>query len=467
MKGRMQKISTQSDNCPQKSRTESEGYAGVQTFIGIAENNLTEVSLKRDDLFEQTLSPDNLNKAYKQVISHKGSGGVDKMEVEELLPWLLKNKEALINSLRDGTYRPNPARRVEIPKGNGQTRCLGIPTIVDRLVQQSISQILTPIYELEFSDNSYGFRPNRSCHKALKRAQSYITDGYRYCVDLDLEKFFDTVNHSRLIELLSKKIKDSGLISLIHKYLLSGVQIGTRFEETREGVPQGSPLSPLLGNIMLNELDKELARRGHVFVRYADDCLLFCKSKRASQRVMKSITSYIEVNLYLRVNREKTKSGYVGRVKFLGYGFYIHSGKCRLRVYPTSFSKFKGRLKELTGRSKGVGYEKRKHELRFFIMGWLEYFKLADIRSKLQEIDTWYRRRLRMCIWKSWKKIKTRFRNLMRCGIEKPKAWEWANTRKGYWHISNSWILSRALDNDKLRQADYPFLIDCYRKVVS
>lgn len=467
MKGRMQKISTKSDNCPQKSRTESEGYAGVQTFIGIAENNLTEVSLKRDDLFEQMLSPDNLNKSYKQVISNKGSGGVDKMEVEELLPWLLKNKETLINNLRNGTYRPNPARRVEMPKGNGKTRSLGIPTIVDRLVQQSISQVLTPIYELEFSDNSYGFRPNRSCHMALKRAQSYITDGYRYCVDLDLEKFFDTINHSRLIELLSKKIKDRGLISLIHKYLRAGVQIGTRFEETQQGVPQGSPLSPLLGNIMLNELDKELERRGHVFVRYADDCLIFCKSKRASQRVTRRITNYIEQKLYLRVNGDKTKWGHVGKVKFLGYGFYIHSGKCRLRVSPTSISKFKGRLKELTGRSNGMGYEKRKHELRLFIMGWLGYFKLADVRSKLQEIDTWYRRRLRMCIWKSWKKIKTRFRNLMRCGIEKPKAWEWANTRKGYWHISNSWIVSRALDNDKLRQADYPFLLDCYRKVIS
>ena len=239
MKERMQKISTKSDNYPQKNRTAPEGYVGVQTFIGITENNLMEVSLKRDDLFEQMLSPANLNKAYKQVLSNKGSGGVDQMGVSELLPWLLKNKESLINSLRKGTYRPNPARRVEIPKGNGKTRSLGIPTLVDRLIQQSISQVLTPIYELEFSDNSYGFRPNRSCHQALKRSQEYITDGYRYCVDLDLEKFFDTVNHSRLIELLSRKIKDSKLISLIHKYLISGVHIGGVFEETREGVPQG------------------------------------------------------------------------------------------------------------------------------------------------------------------------------------------------------------------------------------
>lgn len=467
MKERKQKISTKSDNYPQKNRTAPEGYVGVQTFIGITENNLMEVSLKRDDLFEQMLSPYHLNKAYKQVISNKGRGGVDKMEVEELLPWLLKNKDSLINSLQKGTYRPNPSRRVAIPKDNGKTRSLGIPTLVDRLIQQSISQVLTPIYELEFSDNSYGFRPNRSCHQALKRAQGYITEGYRYCVDLDLEKFFDTVNHSRLIELLSRKIKDSKLISLIHKYLTAGVQIGVVFEETHEGVPQGSPLSPLLGNIMLDELDKELERRGHAFVRYADDCLIFCKSKRSSHRVNRSIIQYLERKLYLRVNREKTKSGYVGKVTFLGYGFYIHSGKCRLRVFSTSFHKFKGRLKDLTGRSNGMGYERRKRELRLFITGWLEYFKLADMRNILQEIDQWYRRRLRMCIWKSWKRVKTRFRNLIKCGIEKSQAWEWANTRKGHWHIAKSWILSRALDNDKLRQANYPFLLDCYRKVLS
>jgi group II intron reverse transcriptase/maturase len=301
----------------------------------------------------------------------------------------------------------------------------------------------------------------------LKQAQAYISSGYKYAVDLDLEKFFDTVNHSRLIELLSKHIKDGRVISLIHKYLLAGVQVGMKLEESHSGVPQGGPLSPLLSNIMLHELDKELERRAHPFVRYADDCLIFCRSKRAAERTKESLIRFIENVLYLRVNKEKTSTGYVRRMKFLGYSFYMKSGECRLSVHPKSYDKLKSKLKDLTGRSNGMGYEKRKLSLRLFIRGWLEYFKLADIKSWLQRIDEWYRRRLRMCIWKCWKKIKTRFNNLCKCGIDKGKAWEWANTRKGYWHIAKSFILSQALNNDNLRRANYPFLMDCYRKIVS
>lgn len=467
MKGRMQKISTQSDNCPLKDRTASESYAGVQTFMGITENNLMEVRFCGDDLMERIVSPSNLNRAYKQVVSNRGSGGVDRMQTGDLLPWLRYHKESLLNSLLDGSYRPNPVRRVEIPKGNGQTRPLGIPTVVDRLVQQSISQVLTPMYEREFSESSYGFRPKRGCHDALRKAQHHINSGYKYVVDLDLEKFFDTVSHSRLIEVLSRKIRDGRVISLIHKYLLAGVQVGNRYEESRSGVPQGGPLSPLLGNILLDELDKELERRGHPFVRYADDCMIFCRSERAAERTRDSIIRFIEDRLHLRVNREKTKSGYIRGMKFLGYSFYVYSGECRLSVHPKSIEKFKAKLKELTGRSNGMGYAGRKESLRHFIMGWLEYFKLADMKSKLQEMDMWYRRRLRMCIWKNWKRVITRFRNLMKCGIDKYQAWQWANTRKGYWHISNSWVLGRALSNDNLRRANYPLLIDCYSKVVS
>ena len=463
----MQKISTMNDSYPEKERTESEVYQGVQTYLGITENNLTEVQLTKDDLLGRILSPCNLNKAYKQVLSNKGCGGVDGVQTSDLRGWLSVHKEELLSCIAEGRYRPNPVRRVEIPKEGGKKRLLGIPTVVDRLIQQSISQILSPIYEKEFSETSYGFRPNRSCHDALKRAQSYVTSGYKYVVDLDLEKFFDTVNHSRLIELLSQGIKDGRVISLIHKYLLSGVQIGERYESSQEGVPQGGPLSPLLSNIMLNALDKELEKRGHPFVRYADDCLIFCKSKRAAARTIGSVIRFIESKLYLRVNKEKTKVGYIGRMKFLGYSFYKKRGECRLCVHPKSYNKLKETLKWLTGRSNGMGYAKRKSSLRLFILGWLEYFKLADMKHKLQELDEWYRRRLRMCIWKSWKKVKTRFKNLQRCGIDKSKAWEWANTRKGYWHISNSFILNRALNNDNLRRADYPFLMDCYRKVVS
>ena len=435
--------------------------------MGITENNLTEVHFRQDSLLERILSPSNLNAAYKRVVSNKGSGGIDGMSTDDLLSWLRVHKEELLSSLQAGRYRPNPVRRVEIPKDGGKKRPLGIPTVVDRLVQQSIAQVLSPIYERIFSDDSYGFRPGRSCHGALLKAQSHVNSGYKYVVDLDLEKFFDTVSHSRLIELLSRRIKDGRVISLIHKYLLAGVMLGDQYEETLMGVPQGGPLSPLLSNIMLDELDKELECRGHRFVRYADDCMIFCKSQRAAARVKNSITHYIEDSLHLRANHEKTVVGYVRGMKFLGYSFYVKSGECRFSVHPKSLSKFKSKLKSLTGRSNGMGYEKRKESLRSFIMGWLEYFKLADIKNKLKELDEWYRRRLRMCIWKCWKKVKTRFKNLIRCGIDKRKAWEWANTRKGYWHISGSFILNRALNNDNLRRAHYPFLIDCYRKVVS
>ncbi len=462
----MQEISTSSDSCHENNRPESENYRGVQTFIGITENNLTEVCFTADDLLEQMLSPQNMNKSYKQVVSNKGSGGVDGMETGDLLRWLHQHKEELVVSIVQGKYHPNPVRRVEIPKDGGKKRQLGIPTIVDRFVQQSISQILTPIYEREFSDTSYGFRPGRSCHDALRQAQACITSGHHYAVDLDLEKFFDKVNHSHLIEILSHNIKDGRVISLIHKYLLAGVAVGGKFEGSQAGVPQGGPLSPLLSNIMLNELDKELERRGHPFVRYADDCMIFCKSQRASERTKESITRFIEEVLYLRVNKAKTTAGAVLGMKFLGYSFYLKSGECRLSVHPKSYDKLKSRLKELTGRSNGMGYEQRKTKLHLFIQGWLEYFKLADMKSKLQKLDTWYRR-LRMCIWKCWKRVKTRFTNLCKCGIDKQKSWEWANTRKGYWHISNSYILARALCNDNLRRANYPFLQDCYCKIVS
>ncbi len=467
MKERMQKISTLSDSCPQKDRTESESYTGVQTFMGITENNLTEVQFAKEDLLERILSAANLNKAYKQVVSNGGSGGVDKMETEDLLSYLRIHKDNLIISLKDGSYCPNPVRRVEIPKGNGKKRPLGIPTVVDRFVQQAISQVLSRIYEREFSVNSFGFRPKRSAHQALRAAQSYQNAGYKYAVDLDLEKFFDTVNQSKLIEILSRMIKDSRVISLIHKYLGSGVIIGHKFVNTSEGVPQGGPLSPLMSNIMLNELDKKLESRCHPFVRYADDCMIFCKSKRAAQRTKNHIVVYIEETLYLKVNREKTKVGYVQGMKFLGYSFYKNKSGFRLSVHPQSYTKLKGRLKELTGRSNGMGYESRKDSLHRLIRGWVEYFKLADMQTRLKELDQWLRRRLRMCIWKSWKRIKTRFRNLVRCGIAKARALPYANARQSYWRMAGNPILNEAISIDSLGKAGYPCLMDYYRKVAS
>ena len=289
----MQKTSSQDNDCPRGARTESGSYyEGVQTYIWMAEDNVVEVPFDKEHLLEVILSPKNLNDAYKCVVRNKGCGGVDKMSCEQLLPWLRANKDNLIKCLMDGSYRPNPVRRVEIPKDNGKKRLLGIPTVVDRMVQQAINQVLTPIYEKQFSRNSFGFRPRLGCHDALRKAQSIITDGYKYVVDLDLERFFDTVSHSKLIEVLSRTIKDGRVISLIHKYLRSGVMVNGLFVRSEEGTPQGGPLSPLLSNVMLNELDKELERRGLPFVRYADDSMIFCRSKRAAERVRESITNF-------------------------------------------------------------------------------------------------------------------------------------------------------------------------------
>jgi group II intron reverse transcriptase/maturase len=422
------------------------------------------VHLAEDKLLEEILSPANLNRAYKQVVGNKGSSGVDNMSTDELLPYLLNHKDDLITSLYNGTYRPNPVRRVKIPKDNGKTRQLGIPTVIDRLVQQAISQVLTRIYDSGFSPSSFGFRPGRGCHQALQQAVKIINEGYHYAVDIDLEKFFDTVNQSKLVEVLSRRIKDGRVISLIHKYLRAGVMIGNVHEESHLGVPQGSPLSPLLGNIMLDELDKELERRGHPFVRYADDGLIFCRSLRAAGRVMESISRFIETRLYLRVNKEKSSFGEVVGMKFLGYSFYNRKGEYRLKIHPKSVDKMKSRIKTLTGRNNGISHEVRKKSLKQFITGWVEYFKLADMKKLLHLTDCWMRRRIRMCIWKCWKTVKTRCANLIRCGIDKIQAWKWANTRKGYWHTANSPILNWSITNSKLRAAGYVFLSDVYAK---
>lgn len=464
MKGREQKI-FEEKTCPQKNRTASEGIVGGQTFIGITENKLTDFNQLGYGMLEYILSPSNLNSAYLLVKRNKGAGGVDKMEVGSLRDYLVSHKDELSTAILLGKYRPNPVRRVEIPKDNGQKRQLGIPTVVDRVVQQAIAQVLTPLYEPQFSNHSYGFRPKRNAHQALKKCRGYITEGYEYAVDLDLEKFFDKVNHSKLIEVLSRTIKDNRVISLIHKYLNAGVQVGGNFESSEMGVPQGGPLSPLLSNIMLNELDKELERRGHKFVRYADDMVILCKSKRSAERVMGSIIRFIEDKLFLKVNWEKSQVAPISNVKFLGYSFYKTKGEGRLRIHPKSVSKMKAKLKELTSRSNGWGNDRRKETLRQYIIGWVNYFKLADMQSLLLRIDKWYRRRIRMVIWKQWKRIKTKLTNLVKLGVKKPKAWEWANTRKGYWHLANSFILSTTITTDRLRQAGYLFLSDYYQKV--
>ena len=459
MKGRKQKISQ--DSYLQKNRAEPEDYVGVQTSMWITENNLTSIEQTGYGMLEQILSPANLNAAFKRVKQNKGAGGIDEMQVESLKDYLIKEKDALIASILAGKYRPNPVRRVEIPKENGKKRQLGIPTVVDRVIQQAITQVLSPLYEKQFSPSSYGFRPNRSAHQALRQCQRHISEGYKYAVDMDLEKFFDTVNQSKLVEVLSRTIKDGRVISLIHRYLQAGVVVANKFEQTTVGVPQGGPLSPLLSNIMLNELDKELERRGHRFVRYADDLLILCKSKRAAARTMENLVPYIEEKLFLKVNHEKSTVAYIRNVKFLGYSFYVKR-ECRLRIHLKSVEKMRSKIRELTSRSNGWGNARRKETLKQYITGWVNYFKLADMKMLMIETDEWYRRRLRMVFWKQWKRVRTRQANLTKLGIAKSKAWEYANTRKGYWHIANSWILSTSVTNERLKQAGYVFLTDCY-----
>lgn len=451
----------------QKDNPEGEEYAGVCNSLKIAENNITDASMSREGLLEKILDRKNLNNAFKRVKSNKGSYGVDKMRVDELLQHLRNNGDQLKQLILDGKYRPNPVRRVEIPKDNGKKRKLGIPTVTDRMVQQAIAQILTPIFERQFSDNSYGFRPRRSAHDAIRKCQENIQQGYKYAVDMDLEKYFDTVCQSKLIEILSRTIKDGRVISLIHKYLRAGVVVKHSYEETKVGVPQGGPLSPILSNVMLNELDKELEKRGHRFVRYADDLTIFCKSKRSANRTLENIVPYIEKKLFLKINMEKTKVDYVGRIKFLGFSFYQYKGEARVRVHQKSVAKMKDRIRELTSRSNGWGNDKRIEKLRSYIRGWVNYFKIADMKKLLSQIDEWMRRRIRMVLWKQWKRVRTRFKMLKALGYNKQKALEYANTRKGYWRISGSPILSKPLGNDILRRRGIIFFSQYYRQVTT
>jgi len=444
--------------------SEKKEYAEVSAHPKIAENNDTITDIQTDTLLDKILQSDNLNKAYKKVKSNKGAGGVDGMSVDELLSFLKDNQKQLIQKLKDGKYKPNPVRRVEIPKETkGEFRKLGVPTVVDRVFQQAITQVLSPIYEEQFSENSYGFRPKRGAHDALKQCQHNVDDGYVYVVDMDLEKFFDTVCQSKLMEVLSRTIKDGRAISLINKYLNAGVISKGIFEKTDVGMPQGGPLSPLLSNIMLNELDKELEHRGHRFVRYADDCMIFCKSKKSAVRTLENIMTYIEGKLFLKVNREKTKVEHISKVKYLGYSFYRYKGKCKMRVHPKSVAKMKAKLKEITSRSNGWGNEYRALKLTQFIRGWVNYYSLADMKQLLRSTDEWLRRKIRAIYWKQWKKVKTRYRMIKKFGLPEWKVHELANCRKGIWR--SAIMLNCVLTNKIIVSYGYISMADYYLKI--
>jgi RNA-directed DNA polymerase len=397
-------------------------------------------------MLEQLLSRENLLEALKRVEANKGSHGVDGMSVKSLREHIKQNWLTIRQAIEEGTFQPNPVRRVEIPKPNGGgVRMLGIPTVLDRMLQQAIAQVLTPLFDPQFSEHSYGFRPRRRGHDAVRKAREFMKEGYRFVVDLDLEKFFDRVNHDRLMMKISEKVKDKKVLLLIRKYLQSVMENGL-VKPTNEGTPQGGPLSPLLSNVVLDELDKELEKRGHRFVRYADDCNIYVKTKRAGERVKASVTHFIETRLKLKVNQAKSAVDRPWKRKFLGFSFSANK-EPKVRIAKQSLQKADAKIREITSRRKSMKMEERIKELNQYLIGWCGYFSLADTPSIFQNMDSWIRRRLRMCLWKQWKNPRTKVKRLISLGMPKDKAYEWGNTRKGYWRIAGSPILSRALNN--------------------
>ena len=411
-----------------------------------------------ENLLERILDRNNLNRAYKQVKRNHGAPGIDGMTVEQALPWLQEHREELLQSIREGTFTPSPVRRKEIPKPDGGVRKLGIPTVVDRIIQQAIAQQLQPIYEPLFSDASYGYRPKRSGQQAVRQVKKYAEQGYTYAVEVDLSKYFDTLNHELLMELLRKQIHDKRVTGLIKKYLKAGVMENGVITRTREGSPQGGPLSPLLANIYLNEFDQEMAKRGVKVVRYADDIVVVTKSRRAAEHMLESCRKFLEGKLKLTMNLQKSRvvSLFSNRdFKFLGCCLGKNGRGIYIRVHRNSLQKAKQKLRELTNRSQGRNVRVVMAKVKEFIRGWIGYFYIADMKRILQSWDKWLRRRIRMYIWKQWKKPKTRVQNLKKLGIPAWQAYQWGNTRLGYWRVAGSGILSRSITNEKLALAGY------------
>lgn len=418
---------------------------------------------------ESILEKDNLNRAFRQVVSNKGTAGIDDMTVDELEPWIRAHPHELTNRIQSGKYRQHPVMRVYIPKDNGEMRPLGIPRVIDRLVQQAVAQELSREFEPRFSDNSYGFRPNRSAHDAIRKVIANANDGYEYVIDLDLAKFFDTVNHSKLLQVLSETIKDGRVISLIHKFLRAKIMDEGKVTTPTIGTPQGGPVSPVLANILLNELDKELDKRGHHFVRYADDMMIMCKSQRAAQRTYESISKFIEKKLFLNINRDKTKVCHLSDdVKFLGYTFIKRqlkndeTTKWHASVHRKSLAKLKVKIKELTDRRCPKGWSTTKTELNTVLRGWFNYFRLGIRKTLVTTVDGWTRRRIRQMYWKTWKKNSTKIKELEKLGINKDKAYQWGNSSKSYWRIAGSFILKRALTNKTIKEKGWNLLSDLF-----
>ena len=415
-------------------------------------------------LMEQILSKDNLNAAYLQVVRNKGAAGVDGMTVEELGAYLSENGEIIREQLRTRKYKPQPVRRVEIPKPDGGVRKLGVPTVVDRFVQQAVAQVLTPIFEEQFHDHSYGFRPNRCAQQAVLKALEMMNDGHSWIVDIDLAKFFDTVDHDKLMTIFGRTIKDGDVISVVRKFLVSGVMIDDEYEDTIIGTPQGGNISPLLANIMLNELDKELEARGLDFVRYADDLIIMVGSRQAADRVMKSVTRFIEERLGLKVNAEKSKVDKPKGIKYLGFGFYFDSfaKAYKARPHPKAVAKFKAQMKKLTCRSWGMSNSYKVLKLNQLIRGWINYFRIGSMKGVCERLDSNIRFRLRMCIWKHWKTPQNRAKNLIKLGISRRFAWSTAYYGAHIARVCQGGAMNMAVTKERLTRFGLVSMVDYY-----
>src|SRR5215475_2529306 len=448
-----------------ESLPEDEGRKPTESGKGASSGAARREPVRPEEsqLSEAVVARENMFSAYERVVSNKGAAGVDGMTVEQLKPYLQERWVKIKEYLLKGEYQPQPVRSVEIPKPQGGMRQLGIPTVVDRLIQQALHQVLSPIFEPEFSESSYGFRPGRSAHQAVRQAREYMAEGRRWVADLDLEKFFDRVNHDVLMSRLARKISDKRVLRTIRRYLQAGMMTGGMVSPRTEGTPQGGPLSPLMSNVLLDELDKELERRGHKFCRYADDCNIYVRSRQAGERVMASVTEFLEKRLRLKVNREKSAVARPWERKFLGYSMTWNK-QPRLKVAESSIVRLKAKVRVIFNEGRGRSLRQVIKELNALLRGWMQYFRLAEVKGIYEELDGWIRRKLRCLIWLQWKRPKTRTKELIKRGLEKLRAWKSASNGRGSWWNAGASHMNEALPKSFFDRLGLVSLLDKQQK---